>query len=72
MADKKNVKVTITPTSGDPTNLEATGNSVREVLVAAERDSKGMNIFVNGNVATLDTHVKDGDEIKLDERPKGS
>ncbi len=68
----KNIKVTITPSSGQATSLEASGNSVREVLAAAGRESTGMNIFVNGDAATLDTHVKDGDEIKLNERPKGS
>jgi sulfur carrier protein ThiS len=68
----KTIKVTVTPASGDPTELEASGNSVAEVLEAAGRDAKGMNVFVNGKPAKMDTHVKDGDEIKLNERPAGS
>ncbi len=66
------IKVTITPTKGDTTELTATGNSVREVLAAAGRSADKMNIFVNGNAATLDTHVVDGDTINLAERPRGS
>ncbi len=66
------IKVTITPASGESTELQATGNSVAEVLAAAGRKADGMNIFVNGNAANLDTHVKDGDEINLAERPRGS
>lgn len=69
MAD---IKVTVTPASGKQIKLEATGNSVAEVLRSAGREAKGMNIFVNDQAATLDTHVKDGDTINLAERPKGS
>lgn len=70
MADK--IKVTITPSSGDPVELEASGNSVREVLDAAGRSADRMNIFVNGNPAGLDTHVTSDDVIKLEERVAGS
>ncbi len=68
----KDIKVKVVPSSGEVTNLTASGYSVREVLAAAGRDPKGMHILVNGGSANLDTHVKDGDEITLTERPKGS
>lgn len=76
MASEK-IKVTITPSSGDPVELEATGNSVKEVLEAAGRDAERMNIFViradgTSRPATLDTHVKSGDQIRLEERAAGS
>lgn len=70
--DPTKIKVTITPSSGDPVELEATGNSVAEVLAAAGRSPDRMNIFVNGKPATLDTHVTGDDEIKLEERAAGS
>lgn len=73
MADPTNeIEVEITPSSGDPIKLTATGNSVAEVLEAAGRKADRMNIFVNGRAATLDTHVTSGDKIKLEERAAGS
>lgn len=71
MADTT-VKVTITPSSGEPVELKASGNSVAEVLKAAGRSAERMNIFVNGRAARPDTHVKTGDEIELQERAAGS
>lgn len=68
----KDITVKVVPSSGEVTTLTATGNSVREVLEAAGRTSEGMHVLLNGNSATLDTHVKSGDEISLTERPKGS
>lgn len=67
-----NIKVTITPASGNQTTLEATGTTVAEALAAVGREVKNMNLFVNGQAATLATPVKDGDTINLAERPKGS
>lgn len=75
--DNGEIEVEIVPSSGDPTKLKATGNSVAEVLQAAGRSPEKMNIIViradgTSRPATLDTHVASGDKIKLEERAAGS
>lgn len=70
------IHVTLTPASGDEqqdsVEVEADGTSVRKILEQAGRSPEKMNIFVGGNAATLDTHVEDGAEIRLEERASGS
>ena len=66
------LKVIFTPASGNQTTLEATGSTVAAALETIGRKPTGMNIFVNGKAASLDSAVNDGDTINLTERPRGS
>lgn len=70
------INVTITPTSGDATKEEvrvpATGTTVRAVLEKLGISGRLKDLFVNDKFADLDTHVTDGQRLRVAERPSGS
>lgn len=70
------VKVEVVPTSGQATEkevtVEGTGVSVAEFLKAADLNATFMNITVNGEPATMNTHVGKGAQVKLTEKARGS
>jgi len=80
MADKLKVKIMVVPTQGKSTTqtveLKKSGASLKEVLKAAGVSADNKDLLVNGQPATLDTHVgaKDKVEVKVQvsERPRGS
>lgn len=78
------VKVQVVSADGKPvstsTEVEMTGASVGEVLKTAGISSKKKDLLVNGQPATLDTHVGPNDvvqakgevTVQVAERPQGS
>lgn len=78
------VQIQVVPTDGKPTStsteVEMTGASLKEVLAAAGISSKKKDLLVNGQPATLDTHVGPDDvvqakgevTVQVAERPQGS
>lgn len=80
MADKLKVKVTVVPTQGKSTTatveLKKSGASLKEVLKAAKVSAENKDLMVNGEPATLDTHVTASDkvsiQVRVSERPQGS
>ncbi len=89
MASKKMISVTVTfvPTGGKPTekkvDVATSGATLREVLQAAGVSPEKKDLYVDGQPATLDTHVVDGQsvsadskqrspEVRVAERPAGS
>lgn len=73
---KNTVSLEVHPTSGPvqkkDVEIEGTGVSVKEFLKAAKLSDKGMNITVDGEPATLTTHVGKGAKVKLTEVVRGS
>ena len=84
---KITVTVTVVPTSGRPVkktvDVEASGASLREVLMAADVSPEKRDLYIDGEPATLDTHVVTGQgvstrkkapppEVRVAERPAGS
>lgn len=73
-------KVEVVPVSGAKTTkeveMEPTGATVGEVLAKAGVSPNNMNLSVNGNPATADTHLPKGAKvtatIQVTERARGS
>lgn len=84
MAKKLKVTLQMNPSSGDPVKktlkVSATGVSVGDLMQAAGWDTKNKDFTVNGNPASLDTHVSANDilqaqeraAVSVSERPQGS
>ena len=80
MTDKMKVSVEVVPTSGPKTNkdveVDKTGATLGEVLQQAGVDGKNMQLTLNGEPASLTTHVKQGGKVgvkvQATERARGS
>lgn len=83
MEKKIEVTVEMVSTEGKSTQttikIGKTGTSLKSVLEEAEISADKKDLFVNGEPATLDTHVSDKDaitakavKVKVSERPQGS
>lgn len=70
------VNVEVHPTSGPKTKravtIEGTGVSVKEFLEQADLSATNMNISVNGEPASLSTHVGKNATVTLTEKARGS
>lgn len=63
------VIATLTQVPGTTAEYAADGNTVANLLAAANIDGTGRTFYVNGQPAELNTEINDGDEVRVHRAP---